>query len=125
MFLTFWTPGRAQTLVDLGATAPTPGANDISQFSTAGDQTFPDNLNYYTDNQTGHGGGEPGQTFTTGTNSAGYVLSSVALLTAGLGSFNNVATLQPGLSPDEGTIGYWIVLASEKGAATGIIQWPL
>ena len=45
----------AQTLVDLGATAPTPGANDIAQLSTAGNQTFPDSLNYYTDNQTGHG----------------------------------------------------------------------
>ena len=69
----------AQTLVDLGATAPTPGAKDISQLSTAGNQTNPDSLNYYTDNQTGHGTGEPGQTFTTGTNSAGYLLSSVAL----------------------------------------------
>ena len=69
---------RAQTLADLGATAPTPGANDISQLSTNGNTTFPDSLNYYTDNQTGHGSGEPGQTFTTGTNSAGYTLTSVS-----------------------------------------------
>ena len=62
---------QAQTLTDLGATAPTPGANDIAQLSTAGNQTAPDGLNYYTDNQTGHGTGEPGQTFTTGTNSCG------------------------------------------------------
>ena len=42
---------RAQTLTDLGATAPTPGAKDIAQFSTSGNTTFPDGLNYYTDNQ--------------------------------------------------------------------------
>ena len=32
---------RAQTLTDLGTTAPTPGANDIVQLSTTGNQTFP------------------------------------------------------------------------------------
>ena len=69
---------RAQTLTDLGS-APIPGSTDIAQLSTAGNQTSPDNLNYYTDNQTGHGTGEPGQTFTTGTNSAGYALTSVTL----------------------------------------------
>jgi hypothetical protein len=42
---------RAQTLTDLGATAPTPGANDVSQLSTSGNTTAPDGLNYYTDNQ--------------------------------------------------------------------------
>ncbi|HXR48984.1 MAG TPA: cellulase family glycosylhydrolase [Candidatus Limnocylindrales bacterium] len=87
----------AQTLSDLGPTAPTPGPNDIYQFSTQGNQTAPDNLNYYTDNQTGHGTGEPGQTFTTGTNAAGYMLTSVAVRTGGLGSstYNGISTLQP------------------------------
>jgi hypothetical protein len=86
---------RAQTLTDLGATAPTPGANDIAQLSTVGNQTAPDGLNYYTDNQTGHGTGEPGQTFTTGTNSSGYLLTSVAIRTAGLGSYSGIGTAQP------------------------------
>ena len=46
---------HVQTLVDLGPTAPSPGTNDIYQLSTQGNQTGPDELNYYTDNQTGHG----------------------------------------------------------------------
>ena len=84
--------GRSQTLLDLGAAAPTPGANDIAQLSTAGNQTKPDGLNYYTDNQTSHSAGEPGQTFTTGTNSSGYTLTSVSLMTAGLDSYNGIGT---------------------------------
>jgi hypothetical protein len=32
---------RAQTLTDLGATAPTPGANDVAQLSTAGNKPLP------------------------------------------------------------------------------------
>ncbi len=88
-----WT-AHAQTLTDLGATAPTPGASDISQFSTNGNTTFPDGLNYYTDNQTGHNAGEPGQTFTTGSN-PGYILTSVSFMTAGLNSYNGISTAQP------------------------------
>ena len=86
---------RAQTLTDLGATAPTPGANDISQLSTNGNTTAPDGLNYYTDNQSYHGAGEPGQTFTTGNNSSGYMMTSLAIRTAGLGNYKGIATNQP------------------------------
>ena len=85
----------AQTLTDPGATAPTPGANDIAQLSTTGNQTAPDGLNYYTDNQSVHGAGEPGQTFTTGNNSAGYMLTSLSLMTAGLNSYSGIGTPQP------------------------------
>jgi hypothetical protein len=85
----------AQTLQDLGPTAPTPGTNDVSQFSTSGNRKDPDGLNYYTDNQTSFGTGEPGQTFLTGTNQAGYVLSSLAIRTAGLGSDSGIGTAQP------------------------------
>src|SRR5215469_13524494 len=85
----------AQTLVDLGATAPNPGTYDIAQLSTAGNQTAPDGLNYYTDNQSVHATGEPGQTFTTGSNSAGYVLASVSIKTAGLGSYSGISSAQP------------------------------
>ena len=84
----------AQTLADLGATAPAPGPKDVVQLSTSGNMKFPDGLNYYTDNQTGHGAGEPGQTFTTGTNSAGYALTSVSCMTAGLGSYSGIGTPQ-------------------------------
>ena len=87
--------GSAQTLTDLGATAPTQGTYDIYQLSTAGNQTAPDGLNYYTDNQTGHGTGEPGETFTTGTNAAGYTLTALALKTAGLASDSGIGTAQP------------------------------
>ncbi len=102
---------RAQTLADLGATAPTPGANDIAQLSIAGNQTFPDNLNYYTDNQTGHGAGEPGQTFTTGS-SPGYMLTSVSLRTAGLGDDSGTGTLQP----------YYLHIYSVSGGNVTLLQ---
>ena len=66
----------AQTLTDLGTTAPTPGTNDISQLSTQGNQTWPDGINYFTDNNP-----PVGQTFTTGTNALN--LASVAIKTGG------------------------------------------
>ncbi len=71
---------RAQTsatLTGLGTNAPTPGTNDISQLLTSGQTNMPEGLNYYTDNGVNHPTvGEPGQTFTTGTNGAGYLLNS-------------------------------------------------
>jgi len=85
---------KGQKLQSLGGAAPTPGLNDIVQFSASGNQTAPDGLNYYTDNQAARAAGEPGQTFTTGTNSAGYTLTSISLKTAGLGSFNGISTPQ-------------------------------
>jgi beta-galactosidase len=108
----FAVAGRAQTLTDLGPSAPKPGTNDISQLSTAGNQTAPDGLNYYTDNQTGHGAGEPGQTFITGTNPAGYVLTSVTLKTAGLGSYDNTATPQS----------YYLHIYSVSGGSVALLQ---
>jgi hypothetical protein len=65
-------------LTDLGATAPTPGANDIYQLTQPTAQNKPDGLNYYMDNSQ-----PPGQTFTTGANSLGYVLKSVSLMMGG------------------------------------------
>jgi len=102
----------AQTLTDLGATAPTPGANDIVQFGINGNTTYPDGLNYYTDNQTGHDAGEPGQTFTTGANPWGYVLTSVSLRTAGLGSYSGISTPQP----------YYLHLYSVSGATVALLE---
>ena len=102
----------AQTLVDLGATAPIPGTNDISQFSTIGNRTFPDGLNYFTDNQTSFGNGEPGQTFLTGTNPAGYVLSSLAIRTSGLGNDSGIGTAQP----------YYLHLYSLSGSTVTPLQ---
>jgi hypothetical protein len=73
------------TLTDIGGTAPTPGSNDISQFTTVG-YGVP-GLNYYWDNGSavGAAAGSPpafiGQTFTTGNSPQGYVLSSVAFQT--------------------------------------------
>ena len=70
---------HAQTLANLGAIAPSPGANDISQLSTSGNTTWPDGINFFTDNNP-----PVGQTFTTGTNTVS--LTSVAIKTAGLNS---------------------------------------
>jgi aryl-phospho-beta-D-glucosidase BglC (GH1 family) len=75
----------AQTLADIGPATPSPGTNDISQLSTRGNQTFPDGINYYTDNNP-----PPGQTFTTGTNA--MRLLSVAIKTAGLDSGGGYGT---------------------------------
>ena len=95
--LFFWAlTVRAQTpatLTSLGATAPTPGANDVSQLSLTGQANKPDGLNYYTDNQVSHSGGEPGQTFTTGGNPAGYSLVSLAIKTGG-GTTSGTGTAQ-------------------------------
>lgn len=76
---------RAQTLTSLGAVAPTPGTNDISQLSSQGNTTMPAGINYYT-----HNGSPVGQTFTTGTNA--MRLTSVAIKTAGLDSGGNYGT---------------------------------
>ena len=103
---------RAQTLTDLGTTAPTPGAMDVAQLSVAGNQTYPDGLNYYTDNQTGHSAGEPGQTFTTGANSWGYTLKTVSFMTAGLGSYNSIDTPQP----------YYLHIYSVSGGTATLLQ---
>lgn len=103
---------RAQSLSDNGTVNPVPGPTDITQSSLAGNQTAPDGLNYYTDNQTGHDSGEPGQTFTTGTNLAGYILSSVAIKTAGLGSYNGINTPQP----------YYLHIYAVSGGGVSLLQ---
>jgi autotransporter-associated beta strand protein len=56
----------AQGIFDYGATAPTPGPNDISQLTSASGE--PSGLNYYVDS------GNPGQTIKTGN---GYQLTSL------------------------------------------------
>ena len=65
----------AQTLMDLGPTAPRPGTNDIYQLSTQGDQTWPDGINYFSNNNP-----PAGQTFTTGSNAVN--LATVTIKTA-------------------------------------------
>ena len=76
------TAAQAQvTITDIGASAPTPGANDISQLVYG--NVAPAGLNYYWDNGT-----PPGQSFTTGSNPQGYVLTSLALQTSGNGGGN-------------------------------------
>ncbi|HLP76249.1 MAG TPA: cellulase family glycosylhydrolase [Candidatus Paceibacterota bacterium] len=102
----------AQTLNNLGAVTPTPGANDISQLSTQGNKISPDGLNYFTDNQTGHGTGEPGQTFTTGANASGYVLTSVAFRTGGIGTSSGTTTAQP----------YYLHIYSISGSTATLLQ---
>ncbi len=74
------------TLTDLGDGAPTPGPQDIAQLSTNGDTTFPDGLNYYNDNQPVWGTGEPGQTFATPSSTNSFILTSLAIKSAGLDS---------------------------------------
>ena len=75
---------HAQTFADI-TNAPSPGTNDIYQLSSSGNQTFPDGINYFTDNNP-----PVGQTFATGTNAMKLV--SVAIKTAGLNSGNGYGT---------------------------------
>ena len=85
-------------LTDWGAAPPTPGPDDVAQLSVAGNVKAPDGLNYYTDNAVSYPGistaGQPGQTFTTGANPAGYLLTTVAIKTAGLNSYYGIGTNQ-------------------------------
>jgi len=103
---------RAQTLADLGGTGPVPGTNDLAQTSTNGNTTFPEGLNYFTDNQSTHGAGEPGQTFTTGTNTAGYALTALSFKTAGLGSDSGTTNAQP----------YYLHLYSVSGGTVTLLE---
>ena len=65
-------------IADAGATAPTPGPNDVYAIYNSIQNN--DGLNYYWDN-----GNPNGQTFTTGANSSGYTLTNLAIRTAGNG----------------------------------------
>jgi hypothetical protein len=70
-------------LSNLGTAVPTPGPYDVYQLLTTGEVNMPDGLNYYTDNQPSHNGGEPGQTFTTPGGSAGLLLNTLSIQTGG------------------------------------------
>ena len=80
-------------LTDLSATAPTPGTYDTFQLLTSGQANKPDGLNYYTDNQSSHSGGEPGQTFTTPGGSTNFLLNTLNIKTGG-GSSSSTGTEQ-------------------------------
>ncbi len=100
--------GYAQTtLTDIGPAAPSPGANDIYQLSTSGNTTWPDGMNYFTDN-----GSPAGQTFTTGTNVMKLV--SVAIKTAGLNSGNGYGT--PASTPT-----YYLRIYSMSGSTATLL----
>src|ERR1035437_4368644 len=98
---------NAQTLTDIGPAAPSPGTNDIYQLSTQGNQTWPDGLNYFTDNNP-----SVGQTFTTGTNAMDLV--SVAIKTAGLNSGNGYGT--PASTPT-----YYLRIYSMSGSTATLL----
>ena len=100
----------AQMLSNLGAVAPTPGADDISQLSTSGNTTATDGINYFT-----HNNPPVGQTFTTGTNA--MRLTSLAIKTAGLSSGGGYGT--PATTPT-----YYLRIYSVSGnTATFLIAF--
>jgi hypothetical protein len=83
-------PASTILMLDTGTTnAPTPGANDISQLLNTSQNN--DGFNYYTDN--GIPNARNGQTFTTGSNPAGYTLNTLYWKSAGGG--NSFGTFQP------------------------------
>jgi hypothetical protein len=97
----------AQTFTDIGPAAPSPETNDIYQLSTQGNQTWPDGLNYFTDNNP-----SVGPTFTTGTNAMNLV--SVAIKTAGLSSGNGYGT--PASTPT-----YYLRIYSMSGTTATLL----
>jgi hypothetical protein len=68
-------------IADFGTNAPTPGASDASQLVSSGTSGTLDGLNYYSNN-----GNPPGQTFTTGSNPAGYAMPTLYVQTGGYGN---------------------------------------
>jgi hypothetical protein len=75
-------------MTDIGSNTPTPGPIDIAQLSHIAQND--DGFNYYTDDGAGHSAWA-GQTFTTGTNTSGYVMTSLSWLSDGNGSgFPNI-----------------------------------
>ena len=112
LILQFFAVGLAGSLsahafTDIGPAAPSPGTNDIFQLSTSGIQTWPDGLNYFTDNNP-----PAGQTFTTGTNAMKLV--SVAIKTAGLNSGNGYGT--PASTPT-----YYLRIYSVSGSTATLL----
>jgi len=68
-------------IADYGTTAPAPGASDQAQLASSGSSSTLDGLNYYSNN-----GSPPGQTFTTGSNPAGYAMPTLFVKTGGYGN---------------------------------------
>jgi hypothetical protein len=97
----------AQSFSDIAPGAPSPGTNDIFQLSTSGNQTWPDGLNYFTDNSA-----PAGQTFTTRSNAMNLV--SVAIKTAGLNSGNGYGT--PASTPT-----YYLRIYSMDGSTATLL----
>jgi autotransporter-associated beta strand protein len=95
------------TVTDFGTGDPTPATDDIFQLSTDGNVGSPGGLNYYTDNSTSTG--LPGQTFTTGPNSAGYYLNSLYVK---MGSING------GASANTWTLRFYSLTNAYAGNAT-------
>jgi hypothetical protein len=100
----------AQTFTDIGVAAPSPGTNDIYQLSTSGDTTWPDGINYFSNNNPA-----VGQTFTTGTNAMKLV--SVAVKTAGLNDGGGYGT--PASTPTY----YLHIYSVSNGTATLLITF--
>ena len=78
IIITILAPTQIGVLTDIGTNTPTAGTHDIAQLTTPGTHGSPPGLNYYWNNGT-----PPGQTFTTGNNSLGYVLNYLDIALAG------------------------------------------
>ena len=84
VWLAGFTAGTAHSqlvLTDLGVAAPTPGPYDISQLLTTGDTAAytANGINYYDNNSGETVPGSSGQSFTTGSNPEGYVLTNLVI----------------------------------------------
>jgi hypothetical protein len=105
---------------DLGATAPVAGPYDISQLLTTGDtiQLQDGALNYFYDNTSG-GAGEVGSSFTTGGNSAGYVMHSLALKFGGGQPVGYAGGADTTLSPG------WVITIFQLSGTGNTVATPI
>ncbi len=81
-----WNSDAQLIFTDLGSSAPIPGLYDISQLLTTGDTAGYNGggINYYDNNSGASAPGSSGQTFTTGGNAQGYVLTNLVVKFGGL-----------------------------------------
>ena len=106
--------GHAAVSLSESGSAPTPGANDISQTSTTGNTANPNSKNYFSNDTVSSKAVPPGEKFTTANNGTSYTMTDIYVQT-GNGSGNSIG----------GSTAWTLYLYSVSGStATLIASYP-